>query len=166
MGRPFLYKAKANIYIASGHVLFNLPIGKVRCQLRTLCNREQTRKEHNKRRRQPRHQAAQPHCGWEDFPGKIVKYEDRFTEEEENKQALRWSEWAAEAERMDQIAKKEKEAILAQLEAWEKENKTEELELEKEEAKETEARWEEDTCTASPQDGELTEVTLDNEPTE
>jgi len=36
----------------------------------------------------------------------------------------------------------------------------------KEEAKETEARWEEDTHTTSPQDGELTEVTLDNEPTE
>jgi len=32
------------------------------------------------------------------------------------------------------------------------------LELEKEEAKEIEARWEEDTHTASPQDRELTEV--------
>jgi len=38
---------------------------------------------------------------------------------------------------MDQIAKKEKEEILAQLEAWEKENRFEELELEKEKAKET-----------------------------
>jgi len=46
-----------------------------------------------------------------------VKYEDRFTEEEENTQAPRWSEWAAEAEGMDQIAKKEKEEILARLEA-------------------------------------------------
>jgi len=60
---------------------------------------------------------------------------------------------------MDQIAKKEKEEILARLEAWEKENRTEELELKKEEAKETEARWEEDARIASPQDGELTEVT-------
>jgi len=66
---------------------------------------------------------------------------------------------------MDQIAKKEKEEILAQLEAWEKEKRTEQLELEKE-AKETEARWEEDACTTSPQDGELSEVTSDNEPTE
>jgi len=39
------------------------------------------------------------------------------------------------------------------------------LELEKEEAKETEARWEEDARTASPQDGEFAEVTSDNEPT-
>jgi len=58
---------------------------------------------------------------------------------------------------MDQIAKKEKEEILARLKAWEKENRDEELELEKEEAKETEARWNEDTRTASPQDGEWTE---------
>jgi len=43
----------------------------------------------------------------------IVKYEDCFTEQEENMQAPRWSEWAEEAERMDQIAKKEKEEILA-----------------------------------------------------
>jgi len=64
---------------------------------------------------------------------------------------------------MDQIGKKEKEEILARLEAYEKENKTKELELEREEAKETEARWEEDTRIASPQDGELTEVTLENE---
>ena len=103
-------------------------------------------------------QATQPHCGWEDFPGKIVKYEDHLMDEEENTQAPRWSEWAKEAERMDQIAKKEKEEILAWLASWEKENRTEELELEKQEAKETEARWEED--------GELTEVTSGNEPTE
>ena len=83
--------------------------------------------------------------------------------EEENTHAPRWSEWAAEAKRMDQIGKKEKEEILARLEAYEKENKTKELELEREEAKETEARWEEDTRIASPQDGELTEVTLENE---
>ena len=87
-------------------------------------------------------------------------------EQEENMQAPRWSEWTEEAERMDQIAKKEKEEILARLEAWEKENKAKELELEKKEAKETEARWKEDACTASPRDGELTEVTSDNEPTE
>jgi len=48
----------------------------------------------------------------------------------------------------------------------EKESKAEKLELEKEEAKETEARWEEDARTESPQDAELTEVILDNEPTE
>jgi len=94
-----------------------------------------------------------------------VKYEDHFTKEEENTHTPRWSEWAVEVERMDQIAKKEKEEILARLEAWEKENRTEELELEKEEAKETETRWEEDARTTSPQDGELTEVTSDNEPT-
>ena len=145
LGRPFLYTAKANIYIVSGHI-FNLPTGKVHCQFRTLCNREQSRKQCNRRRRQARHQASQPHCGWEDFPGKIVKYEDCFTEQEENTQAPRWSEWAEEDERMDQIAKKEKYEILARLEAQEKENKAEELELEKEEAKETEARWEEDAC--------------------
>jgi len=87
-------------------------------------------------------------------------------EDEENTQAPRWSEWAEEAERIDQIAKKEKEEIISQLEAWEKDNKGEELELEKEEAKEIEERWEEDARTASPQDGELTEVTSDNEPTE
>ena len=67
---------------------------------------------------------------------------------------------------MDQIAKKEKEEIIARLEAWEKENRAEELELEKEEAKETKARWEEDARTASPQDVELTEATSDSEPTE
>jgi hypothetical protein len=40
------------------------------------------------------------------------------------------------------------------------------LELEKEEAKETEAKWKEDARTASPQDGELTMVTSGDEPTE
>jgi len=54
-----------------------------------------------RRRRQARRQAAKPHCGWEDFSGKIVKYEDRLIEEEENTQAPRWSEWAEEAGRMD-----------------------------------------------------------------
>jgi hypothetical protein len=90
LGRSFLYTAKANIYIGSGHIHFNLPTGKVRCQFRTLVNREQIRKQRNRRRRQARRQAAQPHCGWEDFPGKIVKYEDRFTEQEENMRAPRW----------------------------------------------------------------------------
>ena len=162
LGRPFLYTAKANIYIGSEHILFNLPTGKVRYLSRTLCNREQTKKKRNRRRRQAHRQAAQPHCGWEDFPGKVVKYEEHLMEEEDT-QAPRWSEWAEEAERMDQITKKEKE-ILASLEAQEKENRAEESELEKEEAKEIEARWEEDACIASPQDGELTEVTSDNEP--
>jgi len=111
--RPFFYTAKANIYIGSGHIHFNLPAGKVRCQFRTLVNREQIRKQRNRRRYQASRQAAQPHYGWEDFPGKIVKYEDRFMEEEENTQAPRWSKWAEEAERMDQIAKKGKEEILA-----------------------------------------------------
>jgi hypothetical protein len=60
---------------------------------------------------------------------------------------------------MDQIAKKEKEEILARLEAWEKENRDEELELEKKEAKEIEARRKEDVRDASPRNGELTEVT-------
>jgi len=117
LGRPFLYTAKANIYIGLGHIHFNLLAGKVRCQFRTLVNREQNRKERNRRRRQTHRQAARPHYGWEDFPSKIVKYEDHLMEEEENTQAPRWSEWAEEAERMDQIAKKEKEEILALLEA-------------------------------------------------
>ena len=82
-----------------------------------------------------------------------MKYEDHIMEEEENTHALWWSEWAEEAKRMDQITKKEKEEILARLEVWEKENKAEELELEKEEAKEIEARWEEDARTTSTQDG-------------
>jgi len=58
--------------------------------------------------------------------------------------------WVEEAKRMNQIAKKDKEEILARLEACEKENKDEELELEKKEAKETEARWKDDTRNASP----------------
>ena len=57
-------------------------------------------------------------------------------EQEENTRAPRWSEWVEEAERMDQITKKGKEEILAWLDAWKKENKDEELELEKKEAKE------------------------------
>jgi len=85
--RPFLYTAKANIYIRSGHVLFNLPTEKVRCQFRTLCNHEQTRKERNRRRRQTRRQAIWPHCRWEDFPGKVVRYEDHLMEEEEDTHA-------------------------------------------------------------------------------
>jgi hypothetical protein len=89
LGKPFLYTAKASIYIGSGHIHFNLPTGKVRCQFRTLVNREQIRKQRNRRRRQARRQAAQPHCGWEDFPGKIVKYEDCFMEQKENTQAPR-----------------------------------------------------------------------------
>jgi len=117
LGRPFLYTTTANIYIRSGYIHFNLTARKVRCQFRTLVNREQMRKERNGRRRQARRQAAQPHCGWEDFSGKIVKYEDHLMKEEENRHAPRWSEWAEEAERMDQITKKEKEEILAQLEA-------------------------------------------------
>jgi len=127
---------------------------------------EQTRKEHNRKRCQARRQATRPHSRWEDFPSKIVKYEDCFTEEEVNTQAPRWSEWAAEAERMDQITKKERKEILARLESWKKENRPQELELVKEEVKETEARWEEDARTVSPQDRELTEVTRDNKPTE
>jgi len=87
LGRPFLYTDRANIYIESGHIHFNLPTGKVCCQFRTLVNHEQIRKQCNRRRRQAHSQAAQPHYGWEDFPGKIVKYEDRFTEQEENTQA-------------------------------------------------------------------------------
>ena len=86
-------------------------------------------------------------------------------EQEENMRAPRWSEWAEEAKRMDQIAKKDKEEILAWLEAWEQ-NKAEELELEKKEAKEIEARRKEDTPNASPRSGELTEVTSDDETTE
>jgi len=42
-----------------------------------------------------------------------VKYEDRLMEQEENTRAPRWSEWPEEAERMNQIAKKEKVEILA-----------------------------------------------------
>ena len=95
-----------------------------------------------------------------------MKYEDRFTEQEENMQAPWWSEWAKEAERMDQIAKKEKEEILAWLEVWKKENRDEELELEKKQAKETTARRKEDAPNASPRNGELTEITLDDETTE
>jgi len=132
LGRQFLYTAKANIYTGSGHVLFNLSIVKVHCQFRTSCNHEQTRKERNRRRCQAHRQAARPHCGWEDFPGKVVRYVDHLMEEEEDTQAPQWSEWATKVEQMDQIAKKEKEEILARLEAWEKENRTEELELERE----------------------------------
>ena len=95
-----------------------------------------------------------------------MKYKNCFTEQEENTRAPRWGEWAEEAERMDQIAKEEKEEILAWLDAWEKENEDEEMELEKKEAKETEARWKEDACDASPWNGELTKVTSDDEPTE
>jgi len=73
----------------------------------------QTRNERNRRRRQARRQAAQPHYRWEDSPRKVVSYENHLTEEEEDTQAPRWSEWAAEAERMDQIAKQKKEDILA-----------------------------------------------------
>jgi len=81
-----------------------------------LILKDRQQKERNRRRRQAHRQAAQPHCGWEDFPGEIVKYKDRFMEQEENTRAPQWSEWAEEAERMDQIAKKEKAEILAQLE--------------------------------------------------
>jgi len=95
--RLFLYTAKANIYIGLGHIHFNLPTGKVHCQFRTLVNREQITKQCNRRRRQACHQATQPHCEWEVFPGRIMKYEDRFTDEEENTQAPRWSEWAEES---------------------------------------------------------------------
>jgi len=97
LGRPFLYTAKANIYIGSGHIHFNLPSGKVHCQFRRLVNRGQNRKERNRRRCQARRQATQPHCRWEDFPGKIMKYEEHLMEEEENTQAPRWSEWAKES---------------------------------------------------------------------
>jgi len=93
LGRPFLYIANANIYIGSGHIHFNLPAGKVRCQFKTHVNHEQIRKQHNRRRHQAHRQVAQPHHRWEDFPGKIVKYEDRFMEQEENKRAPRWREW-------------------------------------------------------------------------
>jgi len=41
---PFLYIAKANIYIGSGHIHFNLLAEKVRCQFTTLVNHEQIRK--------------------------------------------------------------------------------------------------------------------------
>jgi len=88
LGRAFLYTAKANNYIGSGHIHFNLPAEKVRCQFRTLVNREQIRKERNRKRHQAHHQAAQPHYGWEDFPGKIAKYKDHIMEEEENTHAL------------------------------------------------------------------------------
>jgi len=40
LGRSFLYTAKANIYIGSGHIHFNLPARKVCCQFRTLVNWE------------------------------------------------------------------------------------------------------------------------------
>jgi len=47
----------------------------------------------------------------------------------------------------------------------EKENKVEELEPEKKEAKETKTRWKK-TRAASPRNEKLTEVTSDDEPTE
>jgi len=82
LGRLFLYTAKANIYIRSGHIHFNLPTGKVRYQFRTQVNYEQIRKQRNRRRCQarPHRQVAQSHCGWEAFLSKSVKYEDRFIE--------------------------------------------------------------------------------------
>jgi len=40
LGRPFLYTAKDNIYIASGHIHFNLPTRKVCCQFKTQINHE------------------------------------------------------------------------------------------------------------------------------
>jgi len=55
--------------------------------------------------------------------------------------------------------------LSARLEAWEKENKVEELEPEKKEAKETEMIWKK-ARAASPRNGELTKVTSDDEPTE
>jgi len=58
LGRLFLYTANANIYIGSGHIHFNLPARKVRCQFRTLVNHEQIRKQRNRRRHQARRQAA------------------------------------------------------------------------------------------------------------
>jgi len=50
--RPFLYTAKANIYIGSCHIHFNLLAGKVHCQFRTQVNHEQIKKQRNRRRRQ------------------------------------------------------------------------------------------------------------------
>jgi len=44
LGRPFLYTTKANIYISSGHIHFNLLAGKICYQFRTLVNHEQIRK--------------------------------------------------------------------------------------------------------------------------
>jgi hypothetical protein len=58
LGRPFLYTAKANIYIRSGHIHFNLPTRKVCCQFKTQVNHEQIRRQRNRRRRQARRQAA------------------------------------------------------------------------------------------------------------
>jgi len=52
LGRPFLYTARANIYIGSRHIHFKLPTGKVRYQFRTLVNHEQIRKQRKRRRRQ------------------------------------------------------------------------------------------------------------------
>jgi hypothetical protein len=173
LGRPFLYTANAIIYIGSGHIHFNLPTEKLRCQFRTHLNHEQNRSQRNRRRRQAHRQAAQPHRGWEEFLGKIVKYEDCY-KEQEAVQAPRWSEWEAKAERMDQIAKAEKDEIQAQVEEWMKRDEEsreaykEELELEKKEAEETEMRWKEkgEAPATPPQNGELTEVTSDDEPTE
>jgi len=34
LGRPYLYTTNANIYIGSGHIHFDLPTGKVRCQFK------------------------------------------------------------------------------------------------------------------------------------
>jgi hypothetical protein len=103
----------------------------------------------------------------------MMKYEDRSKEQEETVQAPRWSEWEAEAERMDQIAKAEKEEIQAHVEEWLKRDEElreaykKELELEKREAEETEMRWKEkEEAPATPlQNGKLTEVTSDDEPT-
>jgi len=44
LGRLFLYTANANIYIGFGHIHFNLPTEKVRCQFKTQVNHEQIRK--------------------------------------------------------------------------------------------------------------------------
>jgi len=55
LGRPFLYTTNANIYIGLGHIHFNLPARKVRCQFKTQVNHEQIRKQCNRRR-------LQAHC--------------------------------------------------------------------------------------------------------
>jgi hypothetical protein len=60
-----------------------LPTEKVRCYFKNYNNGKQAKGLCNRRRRRSSRQVAQPNDGWEDFPGKISKYKDYFSEQDE-----------------------------------------------------------------------------------
>jgi hypothetical protein len=94
--RPFLNTTNAIVFIGSVQVYFLFLDGKVRCHFNSYTTHEQSKKLHNRRKRRSHCQVNQSlKDGWADYPGEVVRYEDR------------WNKWDTEDKKIEEPTKKE-----------------------------------------------------------